>query len=81
MSIKKYSVKITKPEGISKVYEMPEVLARGYVLNIDNAKTNEITAKIKTTEQEQLSLVAQVRGHIYYSSAIDAKKGESVFIK
>lgn len=73
----KYSVKITKPEGINKVYEMPEVLARGYVLNIDNSKTSEITAKIKTTEQEQLSLVAQVRGHIYYSTAIDAKKGEN----
>lgn len=76
----KYTVKITKPEGITKHYEMPEVLGRGYVLNVENEKAGEITAKIKTTEQEQLSLVAQVRSQIYYSTAIDAKKGDNTIV-
>ncbi|MDP2385067.1 MAG: MG2 domain-containing protein [Bacteroidota bacterium] len=75
-----YTVKITKPEGITEVYKMPEVLKRGYVLNVNNTKDGELTATIRTTETEQLSLVAQVRGTIYYSTAIDAKKGDNAII-
>lgn len=76
----KYTVKITNPVGIKEVYKMPEALVRGYVLNIDNTKESEIKATIRTTETEQLSLVAQVRGQIYYSTAIDAKKGENEIV-
>jgi uncharacterized protein YfaS (alpha-2-macroglobulin family) len=75
LASEKYTVKITKPEGISEVYKMPEALVRGYVLNTDNSKPGEIKTIIRTTETEQLSLIAQVRGQIYYSTAIDAKKG------
>jgi uncharacterized protein YfaS (alpha-2-macroglobulin family) len=76
----KYTVKITKPEGITETYKMPEALVRGYVMNIDNSKEGEIKTIIRTTETEQLSLVAQVRGQIYYSTAIDAKKGENALV-
>ncbi len=68
-------VKITKPEGIKETFELPKALPRGYVMNIDNSKSGDITANINTTETEELSLVAQVRGKIYYSSAVNAKKG------
>lgn len=70
-----YSVKITKPEGITEIFSLPKALSRGYVLNIDNSKNGEITANIHTTETEELSLIAQVRGKIFYSTEIISKKG------
>ncbi|MES2285760.1 MAG: MG2 domain-containing protein [Bacteroidota bacterium] len=71
----KYSVKITKPEGITETFSLPEALSRGYIMNVDNSKTGDISVNINTTETEELSLVAQVRGKVYYSTAVNAKKG------
>lgn len=71
----KYSVKITKPQGVTEIFKLPKALYRGYVLNIDNTIAGEIAAKIITTENEELSLIAQVRGKMYYSTVINAKKG------
>lgn len=75
-----YYVKITKPEGITETYKLPEALERGYVLNIDNSKVGEVGVNINTTENEQLAVVAQVRGKLYYSTLVDAKKGSNKFI-
>lgn len=76
----KYSVKITKPEGITETFALPSALEHGYVLNIDNSKLGEVGVNISTTEAEKLALVAQVRGKMYYSTLIDAKPGSNKFI-
>jgi len=71
----KYSVKITKPEGINETFSLPKAFSRGYVMNVDNSKSGDISVNINTTENEELSLVAQVRGKIYYSTSVNAKQG------
>ncbi len=71
----KYVAKILKPEGIKETFPLPETFARGYLLNVDNSKPSEVAVNINTTETEELSLVAQVRGKIYYSTAVNVKKG------
>lgn len=76
----KYTVKITKPEGIKETFALPETFARGYVLGVDNSKPSELTVNINTTETEELSLVAQVRGKIYYSTAVNTKKGSNKIV-
>jgi len=76
----KYVVKITKPEGINETFALPEALQRGYVLNVDNSRDNEVEVNVKTTETEELSLVAQERGKIYYSTVINAKKGNNKIV-
>lgn len=73
----KYYVKITKPEGIKETFELPEPLTRGYVLNTDPSKTGEMMLTVNTTENEELSLVAQVRGKIYYATAFNAVAGQN----
>lgn len=73
----KYSVKITRPEGISETFPLPEALSRGYVMNIKNSKPGEISAVINTTENEDLSLVAQVRGKVCYTTAVSTKPGQN----
>jgi alpha-2-macroglobulin-like protein len=72
----KYRIKITKPEGIKEEFELPAALSRGYVMNVKAGKT-EIALDVKTTETEELSLIAQVRNKIYYSTVIEAKKGSN----
>jgi hypothetical protein len=76
----KYSIKITKPEGISETFALPQAMSRGYVMNVDNSKVGEVTVNVNTTETEELSLIAQVRGKIYYSTEIAAKKGSNKII-
>jgi hypothetical protein len=76
----KYIVKITKPEGIAETFSLPEPLQRGYVMNIDNSKLNEVAVNVNTSENEELALVAQVRGKVYYSTLIEAKEGSNKFI-
>ncbi len=73
----KYVVKITKPEGIGETYALPEAMSRGYVLNVDGSKNGELGVDIKTTEREDLSLVAQVRGKIFYTTNIESKPGSN----
>jgi hypothetical protein len=73
----KYTVKITKPEGITETFKLPEALKRGYAFSIDNSKEEEVTVNINSTENEELSLVAQVRGKSFYTTVINAKKGSN----
>ncbi len=73
----KYIVKITRPEGIKETYKLPKALKRGYSMNVDNSKDDEITLNVNSTENEELSLVAQVRGKSYYTTVINAKKGSN----
>ncbi|WP_317896545.1 MG2 domain-containing protein [Aurantibacillus circumpalustris] len=71
----KYFVKITKPEGINETFKLPEALGRGYVMNVDNSNQEEIGVSINTTESEELALVAQVRGKMYYSTVVNSIAG------
>ncbi|MBI4648448.1 MAG: hypothetical protein HY738_18160, partial [Bacteroidia bacterium] len=72
-----YHVKITKPEGIDTVYDLPEPLERGYVLAVGAQKNDVLEMSVHSTETEQISLVAQVRGKIYYSNSVNINKGEN----
>ncbi|MBL7922114.1 MAG: hypothetical protein JNJ40_17500 [Bacteroidia bacterium] len=75
LASEKYTIKITKPEGINQIFKLPEALKRGYAFNVDNSKEGELTLNINSTEIEELSLIAQVRGKSFYSTVINAKKG------
>jgi hypothetical protein len=70
-----YTAKITKPKGIEQVYAMPEMLDHGYVLNIIEQNSSLLQLGVHASVKEELSLVAQVRGKLYYSTAIDAEPG------
>jgi hypothetical protein len=76
----KYLVKITKPEGIEQTFTLPEALERGYIMNIDNSKPGEIGVNVSSTESEELALVAQVRGKMYYSTIINSLGGNDKLV-
>jgi alpha-2-macroglobulin-like protein len=74
-----YFAKITKPEGVSKTFALPKAFNRGYVMNIENTKPEQMDVQISTTENEELAFIAQVRGKIYYSTVIQATTGINRF--
>lgn len=69
-----YKARITKPEGILDEFNLPEVLKVGYVLKA-NANKQNLQLAINSWQNEQLSIVAQTRGKIYYAGAFNAVKG------
>lgn len=76
---KSYFVKITKPTNIADNYPLPEALNRGYVLSVNNHEKNQVGIVVQSTESEELSLVAQVRGEIVYSTVIRSLAGKNEF--
>ncbi|MBL7933434.1 MAG: hypothetical protein JNL60_16125, partial [Bacteroidia bacterium] len=75
----RYVAKITKPEGITEVYKLPETFDRGYVMNVENSKAGELGLNINSTENDEMAIVAQVRGKIYYSTIVRPIDGKSQF--
>lgn len=73
---KKYKVRLTKPAVAE--FDIPDALPRGYGLNIEKGAVNRVKATILSTEVETLSLVGQVRGQIYYASAVPCQPGTTV---
>jgi len=73
----KYFVKITKPKGIDEKYMLPEALKRGYAMSLDNSQNGIIKMDVSTTETENLSLIAQVRGTIYYTTEFTSMPGKT----
>lgn len=76
----KYYLKITRPAGIEKEYELPLTQENGYVLHVDAAREGEVTATVHTQTAEELSVVAQIRGKICYTNTIKATAGANEII-
>lgn len=74
-----YQVFITKPAGIKKVYQLPESLKRGWVLNVDENDKENLVVVVNSTEDEKMSLMCQVRGQDYFSREINVTRGTNEY--
>jgi len=63
---KSYKAKILEPKNISKEYSLPDISAKGFVMNVENKKT-ELIVTIQQNAGKKVGLVAQQRGKIYFS--------------
>jgi alpha-2-macroglobulin-like protein len=71
-----YKVKLTSPSNITDTYSLPQVNQSGIVMNV--SKTGDaIHVILKTNQPQQIKLEGRSRDHLYYSSIIDLKNGES----
>lgn len=75
---KRYTAKITKPEGIEKIYVLPSPLSNGYRLLVTAQEKEEASIKIYAPFNTTLVVIVQVRGEIYFSKEIKAKQGENL---
>ncbi len=71
-----YTVKITKPAGVENTYKLPEAMPMGYVLEVRDVDADQVYLTIKSSHEEELYLIGNVRGKKYFSTKVNAKKGE-----
>lgn len=71
-----YHAKITKPVGVTETYDLPSSMPRGYVLNVGKVDAKEMQVVVRSTENEAMSLVAQVRGEVYWASEVTVTGGK-----
>ncbi|MFK7807658.1 MAG: carboxypeptidase regulatory-like domain-containing protein, partial [Saprospiraceae bacterium] len=62
-----YTAKITKPEGISKKYKLPEIALRGLSLGVAEQTFENLTVEIQATRTQSFHLVAQSADQILFS--------------
>ena len=72
---KKYYAVITTPKGIDKKYFLPEGLPKGYIMSLEKQNSSGIDLKIYSPNNEELSVLAQVRGKIQYSNSFQSLAG------
>ncbi len=68
-----YKVRISKPAGITQLFDLPEALRKGYGVEVSNQTTDNLVLTLKATQQEELAVVVNVRGENYFSKTIDCK--------
>ncbi len=75
----KYTVKITKPEGVTTKYPLPEILQQGYVLNTGQETDSQVKLLIGSTISEKLTVMARIRGTVCYKNQFDVQTGTNSF--
>lgn len=75
-----YRVRLTRPEGLTDTYKVPDALERGYTLQVDHEDGAEVRVNIATSETEELALVAQIRGEMVYSALVPVKPGTNTAV-
>ncbi len=69
-----YYAKITSPLIEDVKYNLPSALNRGYNLLVSSTENN-LKVKINTTEEENLSVITQIRGAIVNTATLSTKNG------
>jgi len=66
----KYKVKITKPEGVTAAFELPEAMNKGYGIAITSKGDDRLKLSIKSTQPEEMGVMVNVRGVNYFNRKI-----------
>lgn len=72
-----YTAVITKPANIKSTYPLPAALEKGYTMCLKQQQENLLPIEIYSTEFEELSILAQMRGQIYYMQSFQAHYGKN----
>lgn len=68
---KNYKVKITKPTGVTKEYDLPEAMPKGYSLAVTDKRNDQLKLVIKSTQPEEMAVIVNVRGVNYFSKKVN----------
>ncbi|HYQ87208.1 MAG TPA: carboxypeptidase regulatory-like domain-containing protein [Bacteroidota bacterium] len=70
-----YLVNITKPGGIAETFRLPDALSHGYTLAVRQNADGTATFVVGSTQDEELSMIAQIRGRVYFTKQFTARVG------
>ncbi|NJO90931.1 MAG: TonB-dependent receptor plug domain-containing protein [Chloroflexia bacterium] len=71
-------MKITKPVGVNKVFDLPEIQKEGTVLKIIENAENKLKIAWRAEQKDSFYLVTSVRDVIYYSEKVHSHLGRNV---
>ena len=70
-----YQAYLTKPEGIAKPFQLPEIIRKGHTIQADPSQPDKLSFIINSNIAETLHLVLLSQGEVYFSQTLPAKKG------
>jgi alpha-2-macroglobulin-like protein len=70
-----YRARLTQPQGISRLYDLPLALPKGYTLAAETVSEQNLSVSFHAPVAKEVHLVAQVRGQIYFAQKIIAQTG------
>jgi alpha-2-macroglobulin-like protein len=75
---KRYYMTVVRPRNVNVKYFLPEALERGYVMEVHKGQ-DAATVKVGSTESTEMTVVAQMRGKILYSTVLPVIRGDNTF--
>jgi len=75
-----YTAVITKPSGVTDLYELPAPLENGYTLRVDKRSNSQAQLTISTPGSEKVLITARNNGKLYASQEFYAKQGKNTLI-
>lgn len=73
----KYTAKVTFPSHIQGTYKLPRAHSQGYTLAIDKITNDNVELSIGSTDADEISIIASVRGKSHFSTGLKIKKGQN----
>jgi uncharacterized protein YfaS (alpha-2-macroglobulin family) len=70
-----YTATVTHPVKTS--VSLPDALTQGFAMHVDNSNQKQIVVSVEATQPEVVSLVAQVRGSIYFATEWTLQAGKN----
>ncbi len=72
-----YQVQITNPKGVATRYPLPAAMPKGFALSVDTVTDKHLRVSFYSPVDKEVSLVAQVRGQLYFSQQVAARTGRN----
>ena len=75
---KTYAAKITKPEGITQIYQLPKALNRGAIFKLKTQEKEDLILDIASNLYQNLSFVLHNSVTSFYSKKLDFRQKETI---
>ena len=75
----RYRVRLTEPQGVDSLYELPAALPQGYGLQVRDVTRTQATLVLRSSDRRRkVSLIGTVRGQAYFTAEIKIKRDSQV---
>ena len=74
---KTYEARILSPKNVNTRVSLPDVIPRGFVLKVEKAGKEQVKLTVQSTEEEEVGIIATVRGKAVWKQAVQLKKGSN----
>ncbi len=74
----RYTARITKPEGIDTLYQLPAILPKGMNLTVTEQQPNVVKTTVQTTRTQPVHLVVQSNDKLVFSKSFMVDKKEEI---